>query len=110
MLSLNLMIFLYLYPVVRGLILHWSRSMFASILAKDNSNVFVRHVIPRRAKLMQIPTLYARAFSTADDHGNDYLSWYIDGIPFVIDNSVTAILSIQSRLFTGPLIPPSVTL
>ena len=40
MLSLNLILFLYLYPVARGLILHWYRSISVSILDKYNRNVF----------------------------------------------------------------------
>ena len=50
MLSLIFIIFVYFYPVVRGLILHWSRSIFDSFLAKDNKNVFVRHGISRPEK------------------------------------------------------------
>ena len=110
MLSLIFIIFVYLYPVVRGLILHWSRSIFTSFLAKDNMNVFVRHVISRPEKCITMPTLYARDFATVDDHSNDTFLWDTDGIPFVIDKSVTKIIIIQSRLFTGPLIPTSVTL
>ena len=70
----------------------------------------VRHGILRRAKFIPMPTLYARAFSTADDHIEDSFSLDIDGIPFFIDNSVTAIISSQRILFMGPLIPTSVTL
>ena len=71
MLSLTLILFVYLYPVVRGLIIHWSRSIFASILVKYNRNVFVRHGIHRRSKCRPMPTHYARVFATADDHSKD---------------------------------------
>ena len=47
---LTLILFVYFYPVVRGFIIHWYRSISDSILAKYNSNVFVRHVIRRLAK------------------------------------------------------------
>ena len=57
-----------------------------------------------------MPTLYDRAFDTADDHIEDSLLWDTDGIPFVIVNSATAIIIFQRRLFTGPLIPTSLTL
>ena len=40
-LSLALIRFVYLYPLVRSLILNWSRPIFVSFLAKDNWNVFV---------------------------------------------------------------------
>ena len=57
-----------------------------------------------------MPTLYTRAFDTADKHRTGFLSWYMEGIPFVISNSATAIICSQRRLFTGPLVPRSVTL
>ena len=56
-LSINLILFVYLYPVVRGLILHWSRYIFSSILSKYNRNVFVRHGIHRRARCRPMPTV-----------------------------------------------------
>ena len=101
---------IYLYPVVRGLILLWSTSILDSFLAKDNRNVFVRHGKHRREKYIPIPTLYARVFVTPDDHINDYLFWDTDGIRFVIDNSATAIIFSQHILFTGPMIPTPATL
>ena len=61
-------------------------------------------------KYRQMPTLYARAFATSDDHIDDSFSWITDSIYFVIDNSVTAIIFSQHRLFTAPLIPTSVNL
>ena len=110
MLSINLILFVYFYPVVRGLILHLYRSITATIISKDNMNVFVQHCIRRRAKFRPIPTLYYRAFATADYHSKYSFSWDIDGITLVINNSATAIISSQRRLFTGFLIPMSVTL
>ena len=68
MLSLALILFVYLYPVLRGLILHCSRSIFASILSKDNRNAFVRHGIRHCEKCRPMPTLYTIEFDTADDH------------------------------------------
>ena len=104
MLSLTLILFVYLYPVVRYMIPHWYRSTFASILAKYNRNMFVRHGILHRVKCIPMPNMYARAFATANDHAKDYLSWDTDGTPFVIDNSMTVIISSQRRLLTVPLI------
>ena len=109
-LALTLILFLYLYPVVRCLIIHWSRSIFASSLAKYNRNVFVRHGIRRCEKCRPMPNLYNRTFATSDDHSKDYLSWDKDGIPFVNDNSATDIIRSQRILFTGPLIPTLATL
>ena len=95
MLSITLILFIYLYQVVRGFILHWSRFIFASILAKDNKNLIVRHVICRRAKCRPMLTMYVRAFSTADAHIKDSFSWDIYGTPFVVDNSATAMIRSQ---------------
>ena len=70
----------------------------------------MRHGIRRHAKLRSMPTLYTREFATVDNQSEDSLSWDTDGIPFVIYNSATAIISSQQRLFTGPLIHTSVNL
>ena len=93
MISITLIIFIYLYPLVRGFILPWSRFIFASTLAKDNRNVLVQHGIRLHAKWRPMPTPYSRAFATADDYSEDSFLWDTDGIPFVIDNSATAIIS-----------------
>ena len=50
MILLTLIIFEYFYPVVSGLVLHWPRPIFDSFLAKDNRNVFVRHIRRSHAK------------------------------------------------------------
>ena len=110
MFSLILILLVYIYPVLRVLIIHWYSSIFYSILDKDNRNVFMRQGIRHREKFIPMPTLYARAFATADDHIKDSLMWDTDGILFVIENSATDIISSQHILFTGPLIPTSVTL
>ena len=67
-LSVTIILFVYLYPVVRGLIIYWSWSIFDSILSKDNRNMFVRHGIRRCVKCRPIPTLYAISFDIACDH------------------------------------------
>ena len=60
MLSLTLILFIYLYPLVRVLIIHWSRTIFDELLSKYNRNVFVRHGRRRCSNYRPIPTLYAR--------------------------------------------------
>ena len=105
MLSINIILFVYLYPVVRLSIIHLTRPIFDSLLAKNNRNAFVQYDRRRREKCRPMPTLYVRAFATADDHSKDYFSWDKDGIPFVIYNSATAIICSQHRLFIGPLVP-----
>ena len=105
MLSLTLILFVCFYPVVRGLILYWYRSIFASLLDKYNRNFFVRHGIQRRAKCKPMPTLYSRVFAAENYHSKDYFSLDTYEIPFVIDKSTTSIISIKSRLFTCLLTP-----
>ena len=110
MLSLTLILFEYLYTLVRGLILHWYISIFASLLAKDNRNLFVRYGRRRRTKCIPILNLYTRAFATVDDHREYSFLWDTYVIPFANDNSETSTMWSQRRLFTGPLIPTSGTL
>ena len=101
MLLLTLILFIYLYLIVRGLIIHLSKSIFASILSKENSNVFVRQGIHRRAKCRPMPTLYSRSFATADYHSKDPFLWNIGSITFLNDNSATAVIISQRILFVG---------
>ena len=62
-----------------------------------------------RQKFRPMPTLYDRAFATADDHSKYSLLWDMDSIPFVIDNPATDIIFSHRILFTGPLFPALVT-
>ena len=62
-----------------------------------------------RQKFRPMPTLYDRAFATADDHSKYSLLWDMDSIPFVIDNPATDIIFSHRILFTGPLFPTLVT-
>ena len=50
MLSHNLILVVYFYPVARGLIIHRYSPIFSSLLSKYNRNVFVRHGIRHREK------------------------------------------------------------
>ena len=110
MLSLTLILFAYLYPEIRRLVLHWSRPIFASLLSKYNRNVFVHNGRRRCEKYRLMPTLYARAFATSNDHRKDSFLWDTYGIPFVIDKSVNNTIFSQCILFTGLLVPTSVIL
>ena len=49
-------------------------------------------------------------YATDADPNEKIFSWDTDGIPFVVDNSATAIISNESRLFHGHLTPTRVTL
>ena len=54
--------------------------------------------------------MYIKVFTSNDNPSESPFSWDIDGIPFIIDNSATAIISNERKLFTGPLVPTNVTL
>ena len=58
----------------------------------------------------KLPTLHIRVYATADEPNEKIFSWDADGILFVVDNSATAIISNERRLFHGHLIPTRVTL
>ena len=49
-------------------------------------------------------------YATATDPNEKAFYWDTDGIPFVVDNSATAIISNERRLFHGHLTPTSVAL
>ncbi|KAL7532041.1 hypothetical protein ACHAXR_004390 [Thalassiosira sp. AJA248-18] len=51
--------------------------------------------------------MYATKTTASDENA---FSWDTDGIPFVIDNSATGIISNVRKLFVGPLVPTRVTL
>jgi hypothetical protein len=58
-----------------------------------------------------MPTLHIKMFTTkANQSDENAFSWDTDGIPFVIDNSATGIISNVRKLFVGPLTPTRVTL
>ena len=49
-------------------------------------------------------------YAKAADPNEKTFSWDRDGIPFVVDNSATAIISNERRLFHGHHTPTRVTL
>ena len=54
--------------------------------------------------------MYIRVFTSNTNPSESPFSWATDGIPFIIDNSATAIISNERKLFPGPLVPTKVTL
>ena len=54
--------------------------------------------------------MHIKSFAANASSGNSTISWDMDGIPFVVDNSATARMYNEHKLFTGPLTPMSVTL
>ena len=53
--------------------------------------------------------MFVKAFAADAVPSEPTFTWDTDGIPFIVDNSATAIISNVRRLFTGPLQPRSVT-
>ena len=90
--SITLIIIVYLYPILRDLTRLRRRSLIAYMS---------QH---------KLPTLHIRMYATAADPNEKTFSWDIDGIPFVVDNSATTIISNERRLFQGHLTPKRVTL
>ena len=91
-LSLALVLILYLYPILRGITRLWRRSLIAYMSQS------------------KWPTLHIRMYATDADRNEKAFSWDTDGILFVVDNSETAIISNERRLFHGHLTPTRVTI
>ena len=91
-LSLTLILIVYLYPILRGLTRLWRRSLIAYMS---------QH---------KLPTLNIRMYATAADPNEKAFSWDTYGMPFVVNNSATAIISNERRLFHAHLTPTRVTL
>ena len=91
-LYLTLILIVYLYPILRGLTRLWRRSLIAYTSQR------------------KFPTLHIRMYATAADPDEKAFSWDTDGIPFLVDNSATAIISNKRRIFHGHLTPTRVTL
>ena len=90
--SLTLILIVYLEPILRGLTCLWKRSLIAQMSQR------------------KFPTLHIRMYATDADPNEKALSWDTYGIPFVVDNSATAIISNKRRLLHGHLTPTRVTL
>ena len=80
------------------------------IYSKDN-NTFVQHGRQRRRPKQQkeLPTMHVKVFATKRPN-EEYFAWDIDGLPFVVDNSATAIICNVQKVFTGKLIPTKIIL
>ena len=57
-----------------------------------------------------LPTLHITMYTTDADPNEKTFSWDTDGTPFIIDNSVMAIISKERRIFSEKLTPTNVTL
>ena len=91
-LSLTLILIVYLYPIFWGLTRLWRISLISYMSQRT------------------FPILHIRMYVTAADPNEKALSWDIDGIFIVVDNSETATISNERRIFHGHLTPKRVTL
>ena len=108
-LFLTLILFVYLFPIFKALLKHWTTLLLSRIILSDDRNVFVRYG-RRKRKTKRVTCLHIRLCATDADPGDSPFSWDTDGIAFIIDNSATVIISNERKLFTGPLVPIKVTL
>ena len=82
----TLILFVYLYPIIRGLIIFWVRLLGAYINSKENTN-FVQHG-QRRCRTKQqneLSTMHVKFFSTKRPNEESF-AWDTNGLPFVVDN------------------------
>ena len=102
-LSLALILFVYLYPIFIALIRYWKKLIFSCIILTDDKNAFNRHGRLCKKRRQQQPCLYIKVFTSNTNPSESPFSWDTDGIPFIIDNSATAIISNERKLLQAPL-------
>ena len=73
-------------------------------------NIFVNHGRCRRKRHKHFTKLHSKVFAADAGEGNSAFSWDTDGIPFIVDNSATAIICSKRKLFTEHLSQMSITL
>ncbi|KAL7526219.1 LOW QUALITY PROTEIN: hypothetical protein ACHAXR_003428, partial [Thalassiosira sp. AJA248-18] len=102
-LSLGLIFLVYSLMIFKGILRLWLRLLSAYFFQIDARNIFVRYGCKRRRKPRPLPTLHIKMFATnANIPDDNAFSWDTDGIPFVVDNSTTGIISNVRKLFVGP--------
>ena len=102
--SFTLILFLCLYPIVQGIIILWMILIGAYIYSKE-SNTFVQHGrrCCRPKKHKELLTMHGKVFAT-NCPNEECFAWDTYGLPFVVDNSATAIICNLRKLFTGKII------
>ena len=105
-LSFSPIVFVYLYQILWGLISLW----LIRIGAYNFSNIFANHGRRCWKWHKPLPKVYIKAFAANTSSGNSSIYWDTGGIPFIVDNSATAIVFNERKLFTGPLTLMCVTL
>ena len=57
----------------------------------------------------KLPTIHVKVFATKRPN-KEYFAWDTDVLPFIVDNSATAIICNVRKVFTGKLIPTKIIL
>ena len=84
MLALTLILFVHLYPTLRGLTILWKKGI---------TKIYTNQGQRRQQRHKTLPKMHIIAFAANANEGDSAYSWDTDGIPFIIDNSATAIIS-----------------
>ena len=103
---------------VHGAYAHLHQKHSAYLFRNDSRNIFIRYNRKRIRLPKPLPTLhiklfaskYMKAYTSKAQTDDNAFSWDTDGIPFIIDNSATGIITNVRKLFVGPLRPTRVTL
>ena len=101
MLSFILILFVYLYPILRGLISLWTKRIL---------KIFVNHGRRRQKRHKHFPKIHIKVFAADKWEGDSAFYWETDCINFIVGNSATEIICRERKLFTGHLYPMSTTL
>ena len=86
------------------------RLLGAYIYSKDNNTFFHhgrQHRRPKQQK--ELPTMHAKVFATKRPNKESF-AWDAYVLPFVVENSATAIVCNVRKVFTGKLIPTKIIL
>ena len=84
MLALTLILFVQLYPTMRGLTIFWTKGI---------TKIYTNHSQRCQQRHKTLPKMHIIAFAADANKGDSAYSWDTDGIPINIDNSATAIIS-----------------
>ena len=86
------------------------RLLAAYLVKIDNRNIFVKFDRRRCHKTPPPPIIHIKLYTSNGNPSKTSFLWDTDGIPFIVDNSATDIISNVHKLFIGPFTPTKVTL
>ena len=91
-LSLSLIAYVHLYPVLQGLIYLWVNKFCSYLCYRCDENIFINFGKRRMKRRKSLPHLNVIVLATNKGSEEQVFSWDTDGILFIIYNSVTAII------------------